>query len=123
MNDLQWKTMAVSGNKSDMAQSISPKNSSSADESVLLGPKGLALDEELRRLDSLAAETGRLSLHSQKGILRAGKALEEAAEVQTRIGQRLGELTDAIAANSARQQATIAKLELGRKLCVTRRNT
>jgi hypothetical protein len=70
-----------------------------------------ALDAELRRFESIAQSTRKLSLHSQKSLERAARTTRDAAECQGRVAETLKVLVDAIGVARERHLGVVAAHE------------
>jgi chromosome segregation ATPase len=75
-----------------------------------LAKSALALDQELRRFEDLAAQAGKVKLNGEKNLERATEALQRAAESQDRITAQVRKLIEAVAAARQKQEADAAAL-------------
>jgi uncharacterized coiled-coil DUF342 family protein len=70
-----------------------------------------ALDRELERYGSLAAELKRESATSEKGLRRCARLLAGLADAEQELAQHLGRLVAAIDARRRAQEASAAEIE------------
>src|SRR5215468_1947269 len=70
-----------------------------------------ALDRELERYASLAAELAREPATSEKSLRRSARILQGLGETEQLLGQHLGRLVAAIDARRVQQEATVADVQ------------
>jgi chromosome segregation ATPase len=75
-----------------------------------LAAAALALDEELERVEALAAAAARVPLTSERNLERAARTVNEAAQAQQRVGERIQTLVAALNTARERNEATVAAL-------------
>ncbi|MDI1442833.1 hypothetical protein [Polyangium sp. 6x1] len=75
-----------------------------------LAAAALALEQELRRFEDLAAGVARAPLSSQKGLEQAARATSDAAASQSRFAEHLKSLVEAVNAARDRQAAAAATI-------------
>jgi hypothetical protein len=80
------------------------------DEGGDLGAAALALDQELRRFEEMAAAVGRAPLNTQKGLEQAARATRDAAASQGRFAEHLKTLVEAVSAARERQANAAAAI-------------
>ena len=71
----------------------------------------IALDEELRRVGVLCDAASRIPLSSRRNLERAARSTADAAEAQTRVGERIRTLMDALAGAQKSNEATVASMQ------------
>ncbi len=64
----------------------------------------IALENEVRMFEELVLELGRLSINSEKGLLRAKSALEACSEYEQKLAARLRAFAEAMQLVQAKQQ-------------------
>jgi hypothetical protein len=72
---------------------------------VNLGAAAAALEGELLRFEQTAELIARLKLTSEKNLIRAARAAQEAAEIEERVASAARELVAAVARARERQEA------------------
>jgi hypothetical protein len=75
-----------------------------------LAEAALALDQELRRFEELAAQAGRVKLDTQRNLERATDALARAAESLDRMQAQVQRLVGSVIAARQRQEAGAGEL-------------
>ena len=75
-----------------------------------LAEAAIALDQELRRVEELAEQAGRVKLNTEKSLKAATEALQRAAESQDRISAQVQKLGAALLAAREKQEKDAAAL-------------
>lgn len=70
-----------------------------------------ALNEELEKVEHLAQSAARIPLSSRRNLEKAARTTTEAAEAQTRVGDRIKELMEALNAARVRNEATVQTMQ------------
>jgi len=71
----------------------------------------MALDEELSNVEHLADSAARVPLSSRRNLEKAARTTTEAAEAQTRVGERIAALMAALTEVRVRNEATVQSLQ------------
>jgi hypothetical protein len=71
----------------------------------------VALDEELQRVEKLAHAVLHLPLDSRRNLEKAARATGETVEAQTRVGERIRVMLEALNAARGRNETTVEALQ------------
>jgi chromosome segregation ATPase len=71
----------------------------------------MALDEELAGVERLAESAGRITLGSRRNLEKAARTINEAAQAQTHVGERIRTLMEALDVVRAKNEATLQAMQ------------